>query len=396
MGLQVLHAEPGEDRQVGVFDAARQAAQLLDDGKPAERRVGGRVAALVHQKQPAVAQLAGGVLQQARHLAVGLAVGHVAAQRIDRAAVEPRQDDDQLGPEALKGRHDKLAHGIEIGAVARAGRQRNVDVVALAVALAVFFHEAAVRRVELALVHRDHQRLRIVVEGLLRAVAVVHVPVQEGDTAEAEIPAQPLCRDDAVAEDAEPAAEIRFRMVARRAVQHIGVVDATVHDRPPRGDAAAGRLQGDVVAARAERRQLAGIAAAVGAHLGDAVHVIRRVEQQNVFPRRGVEVGEGDQRALEPRHFEKIVDAALGVGVFGVGLAGLHIAGGGQEGAAAARVVPGIKLVPDIACLGLHSGSSRFRFSICFDRTFGGDRQRSWNRLAGTRHAANVHADQSI
>ncbi len=68
--------------------------------------------------------------------------------------------------------------------VAAARRERHVDRVAGALALADLV-DVARARVERVLVRRHVEHVRVAQEHLLRAVAVVHVPVDHGDALEA-------------------------------------------------------------------------------------------------------------------------------------------------------------------------------------------------------------------
>ena len=96
--------------------------------------------------------------------------------------VEPGGDEHEVGGERGDGGDDDLVERVEVAAVTRPGRQRDVDGAAGAGALAPLVEGARARRE-----HRcpggwrSSARRALVVEHRLRPVAVVHVPVDDGD-----------------------------------------------------------------------------------------------------------------------------------------------------------------------------------------------------------------------
>lgn len=120
-------------------------------------------------------------------------------------------------------------------------RQRYVDIGPGAAALAVFFQHSGVGRVVIVLVHRHGQHGRIVEKGVLLAVAVVHVPIDDGDARHLVFALGALRGQHIVGEHAEAARQILFGMVAGRAHQAVGVVHRSGGQGIQRRQAAAGR-----------------------------------------------------------------------------------------------------------------------------------------------------------
>ena len=95
--------------------------------------------------------------------------------------------------------------------------------------------------------HGEEQDARLVVERGLRAVAVVHVPVDDRH-ALAALFEELRSRDGDVVEQTEAHGSIGRRVMTRRADEGEG--DDAVVPEPRRGDGAAGGEQGGLVAAR--------------------------------------------------------------------------------------------------------------------------------------------------
>ena len=225
-----------------------------------------------------------------------------------------------------------------------AGRQRDVDVVAVARVLARLVQIARFAREPAILVDRHRQHIVAVVERLLRAVAVMHIPVERGDPRQPAVGQRVHRGDRDIAEDAEAAPAVALRVVPRRAHQRVGVVHLVVEHRVDGGDRPARREQRDLVAAVAERRALARVAPVRLAHPPDRLDVLGRVKAGDLLV-----VGRArlERRQLvgELRVFEQVVEAPLGVRVLVV-LPGLHPALVGRvEGADAPRVMPHVGLV---------------------------------------------------
>ena len=147
---------------------------------------------------------------------------------------------------------------------------------------------------------RDRERVRVVDERALGAVAVVDVPVDDGDPADAELVAGLHHRQREVGEQAVAAAPVALRVVARRTHQRVGVVDLAGDDRAHRGRRTAGREQGDLPRARAEPGVLPGVAALGAGHGHQRVEVVRGVEAQRVLARQRLAARARRARAISP------------------------------------------------------------------------------------------------
>ena len=191
----------------------------------------------------------------------------------------------------------------------------------------------------------DREHAGIVVERRLGAVAVVDVPVDDGDASEAARGAQVVCRDGDVAEQAEPHALARERVVTRRAAERVDVVDLAVEHGVAGGHHAAGREQGDLVRAGPERRQPARVAAVVVRQRLDVVDVGALVEAADLLDG-GHPRLDRPQLRRDPRSVHEVLEAPLGERVLGVRVR-LDPAPGGERRRSVSRVVPHVALVPD-------------------------------------------------
>ena len=119
--------------------------------------------------------------QHLGHLAVGVGVEDLTAERVEGARVETGGHHDEIGREPAQGRDDHVTHREQVGRGARALRQWHVDVRAESRAGAARVRAPAAGRVELVGVQRDRQDRAVAVERVLGPVAVVHVPVHDRD-----------------------------------------------------------------------------------------------------------------------------------------------------------------------------------------------------------------------
>ncbi len=131
---------------------------------------------------------------------------HHLRERVHSRSVITGRDDHQLWTVAGERRsHDPLDRR-QVGALATAGRQRNIDVGPRACARSILLHRAGIRREVAVLVQRDREHGRVLVERLLDAVAVVDVPIDDRHALQPAGVAGVCGGDRGVVEDAEPAA----------------------------------------------------------------------------------------------------------------------------------------------------------------------------------------------
>src|SRR4051794_9127279 len=131
----------------------------------------------------------------------------------------------------MKRRDHHPAKGFDISSIAATRRQWDVDVVALPGPLAGLAESARIGREEIVLMERNRECRWIGIEGRLGAIAMVHVPVDRGDTAQSVHFAGMQYGDHRIGEQAETHAETRHRVMAWRAYQRIGILDLAADDR---------------------------------------------------------------------------------------------------------------------------------------------------------------------
>ena len=250
-------------------------------------------------------------------------------------ASKPDAHEHEVGTERPHGRDDDLVERVEVAAVTRAGRERDVDRAAGAGALAALGQGAGVRREDVVLVDRDRQHVGLRVERRLRPVAVVDVPVDDGDALHAAHGAGMGGRDGEVAEDAEAHAAGGDGVVPGRADERVGVRDAAVEHGVDALDDGARGAAGDGQPAATERRDaVAGVAALGQLALGrDASQVLGRVDAQDLVVRR-LPRRDAHEVVDEPADDDELVQPSLRLGV-------LEVHERLQPGARVAREDPG-------------------------------------------------------
>ena len=301
------------------------------------------VAALVTQEQAPAAKLFCHGHHAARERPVATAVHLHPAERIVGARIKTRRQDDQLRTiRPQRGQHDAIPRRL-VSARAGTRRQRHVDAETLSGAFAALMHMPRIRREAVVLMHRDGQRARIGPERALGAVAVVDVPVDEGDALKAIARECVETGDRRIAEDAETHTHVGHRVMPGRTHQRVGIVDLPGHDRLECCQHTASREHRDLVAAAPHGREGAGIAADACAQHLHALEVLTRVEAQDLFLR---SLARLDEREVpqHPGHLDQIAEAAFGLGVLGV-LVGLHRIAVGHDAGVIARVVPHVQLM---------------------------------------------------
>src|SRR5690606_35845268 len=100
------------------------------------------------------------------------------AQRILHAGVLSCRNEDELRSELADDRKDDALHDLEPCEVSSSCRERDVDVCPGAIALAGMFELVQPERQQVLLMDRDEQDVRLIVEGVLRAVPVMDIPVE--------------------------------------------------------------------------------------------------------------------------------------------------------------------------------------------------------------------------
>ncbi len=199
-----------------VAHRAAHAAEFFDHSQAAERQVGFRVAAFVDHHQASAGMPLGRVADHRGHRPEAVAVQLHACQRVHRVGVEATGDHDQLRAEALQRRQHDALHGLHVGVVTAAGKQRHVEVEATTAILADVFGAAVARREAAVLVQGNAQHVVAPVVDRLGAVAVVHVPVQHRDPLDAVARFGRLDGHGDVGEETEAHRLVRQAVVTRR------------------------------------------------------------------------------------------------------------------------------------------------------------------------------------
>ena len=219
----------------------------------AERHMHLGIAALVHQNEPSVADPVG-----QRHGPTGQVpeIGrrqHHPAQRVDTGRVEPAGDHDGIRREVGNLLLHQPIPGRQVGVAAAARRQRDVAVEALARAAPAIRRVAGVQRVVAILVQRHRQHVVAVVENRLGPVAVMHVPVDDGDALGQPCGLHGFDGDGDIGQQAETVGPVGQAVVPRRTRQGIGVADVALQHVGQRRLGQPGRQRRDLEPAGAER-----------------------------------------------------------------------------------------------------------------------------------------------
>jgi hypothetical protein len=116
------------------------------------------------------------------HGTIGFTGAEHAAERVHGAGIESRCHDDKLRMESLQRRYYDAIEGREIGTVSGPGRQGNVEVGAGRGTGTDNAELAGIDRVAAILMNRDREHGWVGNERALGAIAMMHVPVDHGDS----------------------------------------------------------------------------------------------------------------------------------------------------------------------------------------------------------------------
>ena len=131
-------------------------------------------------------------------------------------SVESARDEDQVGAECDCGRRDDALDDADVFRIAAAGGHRHVERRAETAADAGLAM-AARARIERELMRRDVRHVRIVLEAVLRAVSVVHIPIEDQDAWRSELRLSHARSDRDVIQETEAHRAVRLGVMARRA-----------------------------------------------------------------------------------------------------------------------------------------------------------------------------------
>ena len=194
-------------------------------------------------------------------------------QRVVLVCVEAGRHQDQVGREAGDRRLDRVAEHACVLLVSGPGRKGDVQ------RRRPLVERTAAARVERPLVQRDEEDALVVLQDRLRAVAVVHVPVDDRHSPRVAVVQQPPRGHGDVAEEAEAHCPLAERVVARRPHEREPSRPRRL-DREPRRDqrGPVRRLGRDRVAVQPRRP----------VHRGDLRHIRRVVAQLDVVDGRSL------------------------------------------------------------------------------------------------------------
>jgi hypothetical protein len=229
-------------------------------------------------------------------------------------AVEAGREEQPRRRECRRRRGDELVHRLQQHVARRTGGQGHVHGRA-GTGTGAGLVEAARERIERELVERHVQDARVLVEGVLRAVAMVGVPVEDQHALASR--RQPGGGDRHVVEEAEAHRPGRRGVVARRPQGEEGGVGLPAIESLDGVGAGAGPEDGGTPRLGDGGGVGVEVPAAAGAEALEGVEVRRRVEQLELLA--GRRSGrDADQRVLETgvgRAAQHGVDAGRSLGV---------------------------------------------------------------------------------
>ena len=164
-----------------------------------------------------------------------------------------------------------------------AWRQRDIDVSAQACTPAAILLAAVTGRVAAVLVQGNRQHIGSFFEDRLRAVAVVHIPVDHGDFAQPVAGLGGLDGNGDVGEKAKAHGAVCQAVMPRWPRQRIGVVHLALEHRVHGGQGQTGGQLRDLIAARSYRCLGAKLTAAGIAQCLETLQVITAVDAQQVL-----------------------------------------------------------------------------------------------------------------
>jgi hypothetical protein len=240
-----------------------------------------------------------------------------APERIEAVRVEARRNDEEVGAERLDARQDRGLERLAKGFAAVAGAQRRIDDLIMRAALASLARAGLERH----LMRRGVHGARVVPENVLRAVAVMNIEIDHGDTLGAMNGLRMPGGDGRVVEEAKAHRRGAFGMMAGR----------------PRGDKGVGHppahhlVHGESRAARGMHRRLQ----SSRRHQGVGVEASEAFAGRRLLDRRDIGLGvcarerfaRGGGGLLARQHLkhlqlERLLDGAHTLGA--LGMAGAH------------------------------------------------------------------------
>ena len=281
------------------------------------------VAPFQGEDQAATAQLVGHRLESVSEVDVAAEREPHPRQRVLPVRIVARRDEDQLRLEPLRQGPQQLVENARVALIADAGAQRHVADGALSLPRADLPPVAAAGIVGV-LVRGEEEHRRIAPEGVLRAVAVVHVEIHDEHPLHAALGLGVAGGDGHVVEDAEAHAAAGDGVVARRPHQVETIRRLPLQHGVHQVHQAAGRQQRRVVGARGNVGVRVEVAAAPFSHALHRFHVGGRVHALQTFHahRSGLHQSHAGQQSLL---FQQIHRASEPLAVFRMAVKGVFL-----------------------------------------------------------------------
>ena len=195
----------------------------------AERQLVHVVTAFEQRDQPPATVPVGGFEHPRAHPSEELRAQTDVRQRVVDVRIEAGRDNDELGCECVYARENLLDEDLSILLVSGARRHRAVEGRAFTASDAGL-RKCASARIERILMSAHVEHGRVFLERVLRAVAVVHVPIEDQNLVETMLLLQiTRCNSDIV-EQAESECLIVLRVMARRTGKRESVLHVTRDD----------------------------------------------------------------------------------------------------------------------------------------------------------------------
>ena len=157
--------------------------------------------------------------------------------------VKPSRDQNKVGPKRIGCRDQDPFEGLAVFLVALTRQHRNVDRQPLRLSLPLFGTGArpGITRV---LMRTEKEDRGIIIERVLRPVAMVDIPIHDQHTAEPMAALEVSGGNRDIIEQAEPHRMVPLGVMARRTDRAEGIVHSVRHNRVRRGqDPAGGQIR---------------------------------------------------------------------------------------------------------------------------------------------------------
>src|SRR5262245_49570032 len=188
------------------------------------------VAAFQHGHEPRVAEFVGQLHDHASQRGIAFWRDVELAEEIFAHAVEAGADKDEVGFEASDRWHELSFEGLKELRVACSWRHGHIQDLARSRSRPGFLHRAG-SRVGAVIMRTEIKDGTIVVEDILRAIAVVIIPINNQNSTDSMLLLKIARSDGDIVEDAKPHAAIRCCVMPRRTYRGERIANFAGHDR---------------------------------------------------------------------------------------------------------------------------------------------------------------------